>query len=152
VRALLPAVLAAAALAPGCVIDPYEDPLPGKDAQVVLRAHRASSRAEWPAAYRRGARFVIENRTGKPVETLVLDLSRCKRPPRELTDVEVEEPQGAPCRILRAPRGSWALRALVGEPGKVLLPDGGRAVVVLRVLGEPGSSVLDVSIPSEAEK
>jgi len=150
-RALLAAALATAALAPGCVIDPYEDPLPGKDAQVVLRAQLPSARAEWPAAYRRGARFVIENRTGKPVETILLDLSRCKRPPRELTDIEVEAPEGAPCRILRAPRGTWPLRAVVGEPGKVLLEEGGRAVVVLRVLGEPGSCVLDVSVPSVPE-
>ena len=139
--------LAAAAPAAGCVIDPYGDPLPGKDAHLVLRGDPALARAEWPAAYRRGARFVVENRTGRPVETVILDLSRCKRPPRELVEVVVEEPSGAPSRILRAPHGTWPLRAIVGEPGRTLLGDGARLVVVLRVLGEPGSCDLEVTVP-----
>ena len=147
-RTLRAAVLAAAALAAGaCVIDPYEDPLPGKDAVVVLKQGASLARTAWPVAYRRGARFIVENRTGKAIETLILDLSKCKRPPRELVDVVVEEPAGAPWNIMFEPHGTYQRRALVGTPGTTLLADGENLVVVLRVLGEAGGADLEVRIP-----
>ena len=147
-RSLRTAVLAAVALVSGaCVIDPYEDPLPGKDAVLVLKEGASLARTPWPVAYRRGARFVVENRTGKPIETLILDLSRCKRPPRELVGVDVEEPAGAPWNIMFAPHGTYQLKAQVGTPGTTLLQDGEHLVVVLRVLGEAGGAELEARIP-----
>ena len=151
--ALRAAALALCALAAGgCVIDPYDDPLPGGDAVIVLKPGATSARAGWPVAYRRGARFVVENRTGKPIETLVLDLSRCKKPPRELIEVVVEEPAGAPAKIMFAPHGTWALRAQIGKAGSVLAADGAKVSVVLRVLGEPGAADVEVIVPGTGDR
>ena len=50
-RTIRTAVLAAAALVAGaCVIDPYDDPLPGKDAVLVLKENASLARTPWPVA------------------------------------------------------------------------------------------------------
>lgn len=135
-----------AAAAAGCVTDPYSDPLPGRDVRVVLRAGEEAATAPWPVVYRRGARFVIENGTGSPVETVVLDLTG-KGEPRELVEAVVEEPAGKPATILAVPHGLFPLRARLGEPGSVLLEPGESLVLRIRVEGSPGAATAKFTIP-----
>jgi hypothetical protein len=104
-------------------------------------------RVRWPEPYRRAARFEIENLTGADVATLILDLSRNPRPPRELVEAVVEEPAGAACSTMAHPGGQWNLRALVGTPGTVLLRPGAKLTLLVRVEGDPGDSVATVTIP-----
>ncbi|MCK6481859.1 MAG: hypothetical protein HUU06_06715 [Planctomycetaceae bacterium] len=129
-------VLAGAILA-GCVTDPYRDPVPGKEARAVLLPGVEETLVAWPVSYRRGAVFLVENRTGAPVETLEADLSG-PGAPRELTEAVIEDPPGRTATILWAPHGTWPLRARLGEPGGVLLAPGETLRLRLHVLGEPG--------------
>jgi hypothetical protein len=133
--------LAAAA----CVTDPHADPVPGHDARVILGAG-GRGEARWPASWSRGARFLLENRTGAPVETILLDLSG-KGEPRELVEAVVEDPAGAPATILPSPVGSWPLRARLGNPGTVLLEPGATLSLRLRVEGTPGRSTARFEVP-----
>ena len=128
----------------GCIIDPYGDPVEGKEARVILLPGTEPASAEWPVSYRRGAVFLVENRTGAPVETLIVDLSG-KGQPRELVEAVVEDPAGVPAEILWAPHGTWPLRAQVGVPGTVLLEQGAVLRLRLQVAGEPGLCRLKVT-------
>lgn len=139
-------VLALAAAAAGCVTDPYSDPLPGRDVRVVLRSAEEAATAPWPVVYRRGARFVIENGTGSPVETVILDLTG-RGEPRELVEAVIEEPAGKPATILAVPHGLFPLRARLGEPGSVLLAPGESLVLRIRVEGSPGASTAKFTMP-----
>ncbi len=139
-------LLAVAAAATGCVIDPWGDPLPGHDARVVLRPGGEPARATWPVSYRRGARFIVENRTGKPVETILLDFSG-RDQPRELVEAVIEDPPGRPAVILPAPHGIFPLRARLGDPGSVLLEPGESLVLRVRVDGTAGRSTGVFTVP-----
>jgi len=128
-----------------CVSDPYGDPFPGYDVRVILKEEGSAS-ARWPAPWARGARFVVENRTGLPVETILLDLGG-KGAPRELVEVVVEDPAGVPATILPSPQGSFPLRARIGDPGTVILEPGASLVLRVRVLGTPGKAVARFDVP-----
>ena len=145
---LSPALLLGAALAlPACASDDYSDPLPGHEAKVVLLPEDDRPfRANWPVPWRRGAEFRIENRTGKPVETLILDFGEGGRP-RELDRIEVIEPVGPPAYILPYPHGEWAIRARLGDPGTVLVEPGASLLVRVHVMGVPGGCHVKVTIP-----
>jgi len=134
-------VLAAAS----CISDPHSSPLQGYDTRVIL-GEGGTGRTPWPAAWSRGARFLVENRTGAPVETILLDLGG-RGAPRELVEAVVEEPAGAAASILAAPVGSWPLRARIGTPGTVLLEPGATLSVRVRVEGSPGKSTAEFSVP-----
>jgi hypothetical protein len=139
-------LLGLAAAGAGCVTDPWGDPLPGHDARVVLLPGGEPARAAWPVSFRRGARFVVENATGRPVETILLDFGG-KGEPRELVEAVIEDPPGKPAAILDAPHGLFPLRALLGDPGSVLLAPGGSLVLRVRVDGTPGRSTAVFTIP-----
>jgi hypothetical protein len=132
--------------AAGCHVDPYSDPLPGHDARVVLAPGETAARVPWPVAYRRGARFRIENGTGAPVEAVILDLSG-KGEPRELVEAVVEEPAGKPVTILAVPHGLFPLRARLGDPGSTLLEPGESLVLRVRVEGAPGRATAVFTVP-----
>jgi hypothetical protein len=128
-----------------CVSDPYGDPFPGHDVRVILKEEGSAS-ARWPAAWARGARFVVENRTGLPVETILLDLGG-PGAPRELLEAVVEDPAGVPATILPSPRGTFPLRARIGDPGAVILEPGAALVLRVRVAGTPGKAVARFDVP-----
>jgi hypothetical protein len=139
------ALLLLALGAAGCVVDTHAAPVPGRDARVVLGPGGTARRA-WPAAWSRGARFLVENRTGAPVETILVDLTG-EGAPEELVEAVVEDPPGAPAAILGSPVGQWPLRARVGNPGAVLLPPDAVLSLVLRVEGKPGRCVVQFEVP-----
>ncbi len=138
--------IAAAAAAAGCAGDPWREPLPGSDVRVVLAAGPEPVKAPWPVSFRRAARFVLENGTGKPVETVIVDFMG-KGQPRELAEAVIEEPAGLLVTIIPAPHGLFPLRARLGEPGSVLLAPGERLVLRVRVEGTPGACVAKFSVP-----
>ena len=139
-------LLGFAAAAAGCITDPYADPLPGRDVRVVLGPGAEPVRSPWPVAYRRGARYRIENATGAPLETILVDYMG-EGEPRELVEAVVEEPPGRPAAILGVPHGLFPLRALLGEPGSVLLAPGESLVLRVRVEGAPGKAVAKFTVP-----
>ena len=143
-------LLLAAATALGlasCASDSWSEPLPGHEGRILLLPDDDRAfRANWPVTWRRGAEFLIENRTGRPVETLILDFSEGGRP-RELDRVEVLEPAGAPSYFLPFPHGQLAIRARLGDPGTVLVAPGATLRVRVHVMGEPGMAILKVTIP-----
>jgi hypothetical protein len=139
-------LLLGAALLAGCITDPYREPVAGREAHILLLPGVEAPSAEWPVSYRRGAIFVIENGTAAPVETLIVDLSGPGQP-RELLEAAVEDPPGVPTRILWAPHGNWALRTLVGTPGRTLLEPGASLRLRLQVAGEPGLCRAKVTVP-----
>ncbi len=146
-RALLPAALLALAVASaGCATDPYGEPVPGKEARIVLVPGSAPVRAPWPVTWRRGAEILIENRTGEPVETLIVDFGE-DRGPRELDRAEIVDPPGRTCLILPTAHGLWPLRARLGDAGSVLLAPGESLRLRVHVMGSPGACKIKVSIP-----
>ena len=144
-------VLGLAALSAACVSDPYREPVPGRAAHAVLMPGTAPTRARWPVSYRRGAEFVIENRTGASVETLIFDLSGEGRP-RELVEAVITEPPGRTAVLLPAPHPDWVLRARLGDPGSVLLEPGESLTLLVRVTGSAGRSVAKITIPGVSEE
>lgn len=145
------AALALTAALAGCTsILPDEEPLPGKEGTLILLPGTAPASAEWPDVLRRGAIFVVENRTGAPIEALVLEFAE-EKPPRELLEAVILDPPGHRATILPAPHGTWPLRARLGDPGSVLLPAGGTLRMRLTVDGRPALSRVTLSIPGVTE-
>jgi len=139
------ALLLPALLASSCVTDPHSAPIPGRDAHVLL-GERGTAMIRWPAGWSRGARFLVENRTGAPIETILVDLSETGSP-RELLEAAIEEPAGAPSVILPSPVGMWPLRARLGNPGSVLLEPGATLSLRLRVDGSAGKTTVRFDVP-----
>ncbi len=149
-RLIVPFALAAALVA-GCSSTQYgEEPVPGHEVRAVLRPGTAPAEAAWPDHYRRGAVFVVENRTGAPVEALILEFTGKARP-RELLEAAILDPPGRPSTILPAPHGEWPLRARLGDPGTVLLGDGESLRLRVTVDGKPGLCRVRISIPGVTE-
>ena len=144
-RAAAAALLALAAAIPACVTDPWADPVPGREVRVVLRPGDGPFTGRWPDAYRRGARFRVENRTEGPVEGLLLDFSG-EGAPRELLEAVVEDPPGRAAAVLPPEGGYYSVRALLGEPGTVLLAPGESLLLRVRVDGSPGRSTAKFTV------
>lgn len=141
----LAAVLLLGLAAASCVSDPHGNPIPGRDVRLIL-GEKGTASARWPAAWARGARFLLENRTGSPVETILLDFGG-EGEPRELVEAVIEEPAGAPAVILPSPVGSWPMRARLGNPGTVLLEPGATLSLRVRVEGTPGKATARFEVP-----
>ena len=139
------AILLLGLAASSCVTDPHGAPIPGYDARVIL-GEKGIASARWPAAWSRGARFVVENRTGASIETILFDLSG-EGEPRELVEAVIEDPAGAPAVILAAPHGIEPLRARLGDPGTVLLEPGATLTLRVRVEGTPGKGIARFAVP-----
>jgi hypothetical protein len=139
-RAAAFALALAAAASAGCVTDPWGDPVPGHETKVRIVEPGRPAEGRWPDAYRRGARFRVENATAAPIETLLLDFTG-RGAPRELIEAEIEDPPGLPIAILPPEGGYYALRARLGVRGSVLLPPGGSLLLRVRVDGTPGSAL-----------
>lgn len=145
------AALALTAALAGCTsILPDEEPLPGKEGTLILLPGTAAASAGWPDVLRRGAIFVVENRTGVAVEALVLEFTG-KSLPRELLDATILEPPGHRATILPAPHGTWPLRARLGDPGSILLRPGESLRMQLTVDGKAAFSRVTLSIPGVTE-
>lgn len=135
----------------GCVSDPHGEPLPDREVPVALRPGAPMVNARWPVAYRRGAEFRILNRTGVPVETVVMEFVPSGSP-REVTEVIVRTPAGHTAEVLPAPHGTWPLRAIIGVPGTTLMEDGAEIVILVRVAGSPGAGVAEFRVPGLTPK
>ena len=143
---LAAAALALAAAAAACASDTYGEPVPGHEALIILGPGTAPFRGTWPVSFRRGAEFAIENRTGVPVETLILDFG-ADGGPRELDRITIVDPPGKTALILPTAHGLWPLRARLGDAGTVLLEPGGTLHILVHVMGSPGASRVKVTIP-----
>ncbi len=146
-RAFLPlALLLPVAAATGCVVDPWTEPVAGREVTVRLPAGAPRVTANWPASWRRAAIFEIVNGTGVPLESVEIDMT-APGAPREIVRATVMDREGVPVRFLYAPHGQLPLRVLVGGPGTTLLLPGESVVVRLDVLGDAGAALLVFSAP-----
>lgn len=135
----------------GCVVDNWQEPVPGREAHVRITPGAPRVDVSWPVSYRRSAIYVVENVSGQPIETMIIEFLGDGRL-REIQRVEIQEPAGAAHRILPAPHGIFSVRAQLGTPGSVLLREGETLRVRLDILGDPGMSTAEFTVPGVTPK
>jgi hypothetical protein len=147
----LPLVLLMAFAATGCVVDNWQEPVPGREAQVRINPGAPRVDVAWPVSYRRSSIYVVENASGQPIETMIVEFLGDGLL-REIQRVEIQAPAGATHRILPAPHGIFSVRVMFGTPGTVLLREGEILRVRFDILGEPGMSTAEFTVPGVTPK
>lgn len=144
------ALLAGAAVT-GCTYDRWQDPLPGKEARVLLTPGAPRVDVPWPVNFRRSAIYEVHNGTGQGIETILMEFIGDGNL-REIDRILVEEPAGVPVEILPAPHGIFPLRARFGNPGRVWLPEGAILRYRVDILGSAGASTAEFTVPGVTPK